>query len=83
MTTSTSRTQIGIAYLTALVCMLALDGLWLTVLMGASYQDSLGSLLLERPRFGVAAVFYLLYPVGIVVFGVLPGLTARDGVASP
>ena len=58
--------------------MLAVDALWLTVLMGATYKSYLGPLMLEQPKLGPAAVFYVLFAVGLVVFGVLPGLAVQD-----
>lgn len=70
--------QAGIAYLGSAVFMLLFDALWLTVLMGATYKELLGPLMLAQPRLGVAALFYVLYSVGLVVFGVLPGIQAQD-----
>lgn len=61
-----------IAYLGALLSLLALDAVWLGVVMGPVYTAALVELLLPEPRWGAAAVFYLAYPVGIVVFAVLP-----------
>ena len=61
-----------IAYVATLAAFLALDGLWLGVLMASTYRALLGSLMLEQPLWAPAAVFYLLYVVGCVVFVVLP-----------
>lgn len=66
-----------LAYLGALVSMLALDAVWLGLVMPSVYQAALGPLLLPEPRWGAAALFYLAYPVGIVVFAVLPAWRAR------
>lgn len=60
------------AYAGTLLAFLVLDGLWLGVLMAAKYKSLLGSLMLDKPLLGPAAVFYLLYIVGCVVFVVLP-----------
>ncbi|URI09176.1 DUF2177 family protein [Aquincola tertiaricarbonis] len=65
-----------IAYLGALLSMLALDAVWLGVIMPSVYQAAIGHLLLPEPRWGAAIVFYLAYPVGIVVFAVLPAFRA-------
>jgi len=75
---SATPTQIAIAYGASLVFMLVVDALWLTVLMGATYKSYLGPLMLAQPKLVPAAVFYLLFPVGLVVFGILPGLAAQD-----
>ena len=52
----------------------ALDFAWLSWATGRFYRPYLGALLAERPRVVVAAVFYLLYVVGVVALAVLPGL---------
>ena len=63
-----------IGYLGALACFVAIDAVWLGVLMGPHYRAQLGPLLLESPRWPAALAFYLLYGVGLVVFAVLPAL---------
>ena len=60
------------AYLGTLFAFLVLDGLWLGVLMGPTYKSLLGPLMLDQPRLLPAALFYLLYVLGCVVFVVLP-----------
>ncbi|HEY0063795.1 MAG TPA: DUF2177 family protein [Telluria sp.] len=62
------------AYLAAMVAMLVVDGIWLGVLMADTYRDWLGGLMLDQPRWIPAALFYLLYTSGLVVFAVLPAL---------
>ncbi|SER31028.1 Uncharacterized membrane protein [Pseudomonas sp. NFACC02] len=62
------------AYLPTLLAFLVLDGLWLGVLMGPTYRDWLGPLMLARPVIFPAVLFYLIYIVGIVLIGVLPGV---------
>lgn len=67
-----------IAYVSTLITFLAIDALWLTVLMGSTYKSYLGELMLAQPKLAPAAVFYLLYTVGLVVFAVMPALRADD-----
>lgn len=55
----------------------ALDFTWLALATGPIYKARLGDLLAEQPKLGVAALFYLLYVVGIVALAVVPGL--REG----
>jgi uncharacterized membrane protein len=55
----------------------ALDFVWLSTATSRIYKPMLGDLLAEKPQLAVAAVFYLIYVVGILVFAVLPGL--QDG----
>ena len=63
-----------IAYAAALLFLIVADGVWLGLLMPQHYQDWIGPLMREQPLLLPAAAFYLLYPVGIAVFAVLPAL---------
>ena len=65
-----------IAYITTVVVFLALDVIWLSRVAKSFYFTRLGHLLRERPHLGVAAAFYALYVVGIVIFAVAPALRA-------
>ena len=71
--------QLAIAYGAALSVFLAVDALWLGVLMKPVYAAALGPLLADTPRWGPAVLFYLLYVAGLLVFAILPGLRARRG----
>lgn len=64
------------AYVGSAITMLALDLVWLTTMVPWLYRPALGDLLADPPNLPVAAVFYLLYVVGIVVFAVLPAVTS-------
>jgi len=59
---------------------LVIDFVWLTVVAQRFYQKHLGSLLRDDPIVAAAAVFYLLYLVGVLVFVVLPALEAESFV---
>lgn len=61
------------AYGIALVLFLLLDAVWLSTVARSVYIPRIGDMMLEQPRWGVAAIFYLLYVVGLVYFAVLPG----------
>ena len=60
------------AYAATLLAMLLLDGLWLGLIARPLYQQGIGHLMAERPNLLAAGVFYALYPVGLVVFALLP-----------
>ncbi len=62
------------AYFATLLAFLILDGLWLGVFMGPTYREWLGPLMLPKPVIGPAVAFYLLYGVGVVLFGVMPAV---------
>lgn len=67
-------TRIAAAYFAALAAFLVMDGLWLGLVARNFYKAEIGDLLLPRPNFAIAALFYLFYVVGILVFAVWPGL---------
>lgn len=72
-----SLKQIAIAYGIALLATLTLDVIWLGLLMGSTYRSYLGDLMLAEPGLVPAALFYLLYALGLTVFGILPALRVR------
>ena len=57
-----------IGYLAALGALAVLDGLWLGVISREFYKARLGQLMLDQPNWVPAILFYLIHPVGIVVF---------------
>ena len=63
--------------LTALV-FFAIDLVWLGVVASGFYQRHLGHLLATQVRWAPALLFYLLFILGILVFAVLPGLSAAS-----
>jgi len=71
-----------VAYVGSAVAMLALDAIWLTTMVPRLYKPALGDLLADPPNLPVAAVFYLLYVVGIVFFAVLPSVEHRSWLAA-
>jgi len=67
-----------IAYIACVLVMGGLDFLWLINTSGALYQRDLGPLLAVNPNMTVAAIFYLTYIVGVLIFAVRPALAAGD-----
>jgi uncharacterized membrane protein len=65
-------------YVIIVALFLAIDALWLSTIGRALYVAEIGSLMLERPNFGVAFAFYLLFCAGMLVFVVAPGLTRES-----
>ena len=64
------------AYVAAVVLFAAIDMAWLTTMGAALYRSTLGDILLPTVHIPPAIAFYLLFPLGIVVFAVMPGLRA-------
>ena len=67
-----------VAYIATAAVFLAADFLWLSYASSAFYRPKLGELLSDNPNLTIAAVFYLVYAIGIVVFAVLPATAARS-----
>jgi uncharacterized membrane protein len=61
-----------LTYAATFVALAALDFLWLGVVAKSFYRDGIGHLMAPAPNLPAAAAFYLLYPIGLVVFAVLP-----------
>lgn len=59
-------------YAAVALTMLLLDLLWLGVVAKPLYQQGIGHLMAAQPKLSAAAVFYLLYAVGLMIFVVLP-----------
>ena len=64
-----------VAYIATAVVFLGLDAIWLSKIALGMYRQELGSLLLDKPNLPIAAGFYLLYVVGIVVLAIVPALS--------
>jgi uncharacterized membrane protein len=65
------------AYAATLVVMVLLDLVWLGLIAKPYYQQGIGHLMLDKPDVAVAVVFYAVFALGLVLFGVLPH--AADG----
>lgn len=55
----------------------ALDFVWLTQMGPRLYRPALDSVLADKPHLPTAAVFYLVYVLGILLLAVLPAV--REG----
>jgi uncharacterized membrane protein len=64
------------AYAGAAALFVVADAIWLGLVARDFYKNQLGGLLADNPVWSVAVAFYLLYLVGLVIFGVSPGLQA-------
>lgn len=67
-----------IAYVASTVVFLAADALWLGVVAKDFYAQQLGHLMRPDINMGIAAMFYLFYTVGIVVFAIRPAYAAQN-----
>jgi len=69
-----------IAYFATLVVFLTIDAIWLGAVASGWYRSAIGHLMLDRPNFVAAAIFYAIYVVGILVFAVMPGLQSGQWI---
>ena len=63
-----------LAYVATLVVFVGVDMVWLTILARDFYRDQMGALLAAKPLLLPALAFYLLFALGLVIFGVSPAL---------
>lgn len=66
----------AVAYLAILLPFGLLDAIWLSLMGPRLYKPTLGDILLTNVNAPAALVFYLIYPIGILVFATLPALKA-------
>jgi uncharacterized membrane protein len=68
------------SYLIALVAFVAIDLTWLGIMAPRFYKPTLGDIAVAGVNLTPAIVFYVLYPLGLVIFSIDPAL--RTGSAS-
>jgi uncharacterized membrane protein len=66
-----------IAYVAVLIVFGTIDAVWLSTMGPLLYRPALGDILAPALRIAPAIAFYLTYPIGVVVFAVLPALRAQ------
>lgn len=59
-------------YLAVATTFVAIDMIWLKTMAERLYRPVLGEMLRLEPNLTAAAAFYLVYPLGLIVFAVLP-----------
>lgn len=66
------------AYATATVVMVAIDLIWLGVIAKPLYRAGIGHLMADSPNIPAALLFYLLFPVGLMIFAVVPNAVSPE-----
>jgi uncharacterized membrane protein len=69
-------------FVVAFVAFLAVDALWLGLVAPKFYKNQIGHLMAVKPNFTAAAIFYLIFIVGLVYFVLLPALTNESWVTA-
>ncbi len=71
-----------VPYAATATLMVVLDLVWLGVVAKPLYQQGIGHLMAEQPKMAVAALFYAIFALGLLVFAVLPAGTWVQAAAS-
>ena len=69
-----------VTHLAVAIPFVSIDLVWLKVTGGRLYRPTLGDILIRAPRIIPAAIFYAIYPLGLLAFAVVP--TQHVGDAS-
>lgn len=65
-------------YLIAFVIFLVIDSIWLGFVAKNLYKEEIGHLMCNKPNFIAAAVFYLIFLIGLVYFVINPAIEVED-----
>ena len=68
-----------IAYFSALIPILVIDGIWLALVAKNFYSKYISSLMAKSPNLIAAGLFYLLYALGLTVLVILPAAKGETG----
>ncbi len=63
-----------VPYVASLILFVGIDLIWLGFIAKDTYRAEMGSLITDNFNGWAAGAFYLLYPVGMVLFAVAPSL---------
>jgi uncharacterized membrane protein len=74
--------RLPLSYAAALATLLVLDAIWLSQTFATIYKPVLGPLQADKPNWPAAAIFYLIYPVGIMFFAAMPALRGGGWTAA-
>lgn len=66
------------AYISTLVVLAVIDGIWLATMAERIYRPVIGELLADKFRPAPAIAFYLIFCAGVTLFATLPGMKAGD-----
>ena len=70
-----------VAYGFALVIFVLADMIWLGSMASRFYRPTLGDIMLSGVNLAPAILFYLLYPIGLLLFAISPALK-NDSLAT-
>lgn len=65
------------AYIATIIVMFILDLIWLSQIAQPLYQAGIGHLMAAEPKLGFAALFYLVFVLGLMWFAVRPDAATK------
>ena len=63
-----------VPYAIALILFVGIDLIWLGLIAKSIYRSEMGSLVTDNFNGWAGGAFYLLYPIGMVIFAIAPAL---------
>lgn len=66
------------SYFIALTVFFIIDIIWLALVAKNLYQDQIGHLLMKKPNWIAAIIFYLIFIFGLVYFVISPGIENEE-----
>lgn len=63
-----------LSYVCALVTFAVVDLAWISIVVAPMFRSALGDALAPTPRMAPAIAFYVLYPIGLVIFAIEPAI---------
>ena len=67
-----------IGYISILLTFVVIDAAWLATITPRFYRPTLGDILISGVNLPPAIIFYLLYPIGLLVFAMNPALKSES-----
>jgi hypothetical protein len=80
MDLSMINTKTARVYITTLLTLSLIDGVWLTLVSPKVYKHYIGYLTAPKFSFAPAVLFYLLFPIGLMIFVILPALQKKNTI---
>ena len=71
---------LAMGYLVALVTFVMVDMAWLGTMASRFYKPALGDIAIAGVNLPPAVVFYVIYPIGLVIFAIEPALRSSSWV---
>jgi uncharacterized membrane protein len=62
------------SYIAALITFIAADMVWLGIMASRFYKPAMGDIAVAGVNLPPAIVFYIIYPIGLVIFAIAPAL---------